>query len=131
MIDGGAVSWNSKKQHIITLSMTEAEYIMATYAVKEALWICMFLTEIIQPLKKPLTIHLDNISVISITKNDEYHPHIKHIDIHYHFICHAIQRGLIHVDYVPMDVMATDMFTKALPHHKVLSLNALIGLHSA
>ena len=38
MIDGGAVSWSSKKQELVTLSMAELEYITATYTAKEALW---------------------------------------------------------------------------------------------
>ena len=36
-IDGSAVSWSSKKQPIMALSMMEAEYIAATHAMKEAL----------------------------------------------------------------------------------------------
>jgi len=130
-IDGGAVSWSSKKQPIIALSTTKAKYIAATHAAKEALWLHTFLAEIVRPLEKPITIHLDNISTISITKNDEYHPRMKHIDLHYHFIRHTVWEGLIHVDYVPTDDMAADMFTKALPQHKVLHLNPMVGLHSA
>ena len=49
-IDGGAVSWSSKKQPIIALSTMEAEYIAATHAAKEALWLCTFLAEITRPL---------------------------------------------------------------------------------
>ena len=45
-INGGAVSWSSKKQSIVALSTTKAEYIAAMHAAKEALWIQMFLTEI-------------------------------------------------------------------------------------
>ena len=130
-IDGGAVSWSLKRQPIVALSTMEAEYIAATHAAKEALWICMFLTEIARPLVKPLTIHLDNFSATSITKNDGYHPRTKHIYIWYHFIHHAVQRGLLHIDYVPTDDMAANMFTKALLHHWVLHMNALIGLRSA
>jgi hypothetical protein len=130
-IDGGAVSWSSKKQGIVALSTTEAEYIAATHAAKEALWLRMFLAEIARPLTRPITIHLDNVSAISITKNDEYHPRTKHIDIRYHFLRHSVQQGLIHVDYVATDDMAADAFTKALPRHKVLHLNTLIGLRSA
>jgi hypothetical protein len=130
-IDGGAVSWSSKKQPIVALSTTEAKYIATTHAAKEALWIRAFLADIACPLEKPITIHLDNISAISITKNNEYHPHTKHIDICYHFIHHATQEGLIHVDYVPTDNMAADMFTKALPWQKVSHLNVMVGLRSA
>jgi hypothetical protein len=39
LVDGGAVSWSSKKQELVTLSTTEAEYVAATHAAKEAVWI--------------------------------------------------------------------------------------------
>ena len=39
LVDGGAVSWSSKKQELVTLSTTEAEYVAATHAAKEAVWL--------------------------------------------------------------------------------------------
>jgi hypothetical protein len=38
LANGGAVSWNTKCQNVISLSTTESEYITATQATKEALW---------------------------------------------------------------------------------------------
>ena len=46
MIDGGAVSWSSKKQELVTLSPTEAEYVATTHAAKEAVWLRRLLTEL-------------------------------------------------------------------------------------
>ena len=37
-IDGGVVSWSSKKQELVTLSMREAEYVAVTHAVKDLMW---------------------------------------------------------------------------------------------
>jgi len=81
MIDGRAISWSLKKQGIIALLMTEAEYVSLTHAVKETLWICTFLTEIARLLCHLTTLFCDNQSPISVTKNDEYHAFTKHIDI--------------------------------------------------
>ena len=39
MVDGGVVSWSSKKQELVTLSTAEAEYITQTHAAKEAIWL--------------------------------------------------------------------------------------------
>eukprot|EP00253_Pinus_taeda_P003571 PITA_03571 len=36
---GGALSWMSKKQYVVALSTTEAEYMVATHASKEAVWL--------------------------------------------------------------------------------------------
>jgi len=40
ILDGGAVSWASKKQELVTLSTTEAKYVAATHAAKEGIWLC-------------------------------------------------------------------------------------------
>ena len=36
---GGAVSWMSKKQSVVALSTTEAEYMAGTHAGKEEVWL--------------------------------------------------------------------------------------------
>ena len=58
-IDGGAMCWSSKKQSVIMLSTTEAEYIAAAHAVKEALWLRTFIMEITRPLTCQVTIYCD------------------------------------------------------------------------
>jgi len=39
LIDSGAVLWRSRKQELITLSTAKSEYVAATHAAKEALWL--------------------------------------------------------------------------------------------
>ena len=39
ILDGGAVSWASKKQELVTLSTMEAKYVAATHAAKEGIWL--------------------------------------------------------------------------------------------
>lgn len=46
MLNGGPVSWCSKRQSIVALSWTEAEYIALTLAAKEATWLRLLLTEL-------------------------------------------------------------------------------------
>jgi len=46
LIDGGAVSWSSRKQELITLSTAEAEYVAATHAAKECIWLRCLIGEI-------------------------------------------------------------------------------------
>ena len=81
----------------MALSTTEAKYIAAMQAAKEALWIQMFLTEIAQPLLHPVTLYCDNQSVISVSKNDQFCVQTKHINIRYHFIQDVAECGLISI----------------------------------
>ena len=53
MIDGGAVSWSSKKQELVTLSTTEAKYVTQTHAAKEAVWLRHLFTELFGPMDGP------------------------------------------------------------------------------
>ena len=68
MINGGAVSWSSKKQELVTLSTAESEYVTATYAAKEALWARRFVSKVFSPITKPLTLYCDSQSAIALTK---------------------------------------------------------------
>jgi hypothetical protein len=55
MIDGSAVLWCTKRQEIISLSTTEAEYVAVTHAMKEALWLTSLLGELYGDFKGPVT----------------------------------------------------------------------------
>lgn len=46
MLNGGPVSWCSKRQATVALSSTEAEYTALTLAAKEATWLRLLLTEL-------------------------------------------------------------------------------------
>lgn len=67
LLDGGAVSWSSKKQEIIALSTTEAEYVAATQATKEAIWLQSLLGETFGKFTGPTTLYGDNQSVIAVS----------------------------------------------------------------
>ena len=117
--DGSAVSWASKKQEIISLSMTESKYVAATHATKEVLWLCSFIGEVLIPIDEPITLFSDNQSTIALTKDHQYHARTKHIDICFHFICWVVDDGKIHLVFCPTNNMVADTLTKALPSPKV------------
>ena len=73
LMNRGAISWSSKKQSLVTLSTAELEYVAATYAAKEALWLCQIIGEIYQPLEKLITFYSDSQSAIALTKDGSYH----------------------------------------------------------
>jgi len=81
MVDGGAVSWSSKKQELVTLSTTEAEYVAVMHAAKEAVWLHRLIGKFFSPPKEPTTLHGDNKSAIALAHGCQYHARTKHIDI--------------------------------------------------
>ena len=131
LIHGGAVSWSAKRQEIIALSTTEAEYIAITHAVKEALWLRLLIFQLFKLDLEPTTLFSDNKSAIELTKDHQFHPQTKHIDIRFHFIWYIVENGSIWLIYCPTDDMIADMLTKALPSTKVKHFASEFGLSSA
>ncbi|THH14812.1 hypothetical protein EW146_g5573 [Bondarzewia mesenterica] len=128
IIDGGAVSWSSKKQEIVSLSTTESEYVTATHAAKEALWLRSLISEILSPATTLTILFSDNQSAIALTQDHQYHARSKHIDIRYHFIRWVVENGALRLIYCPTEDMVADTLTKALPSAKVKHFAAELGL---
>ena len=118
LVDGGAILWGSKKQELVTLSTAESEYVAATYAAKEALWLQHLIGEMLGPLTQPTILFGDNQSAIALTCDGSYHTCTKHIEICYHFIRFTVEDGSIHFLYCPSNDMVADTLTKALPSIK-------------
>jgi hypothetical protein len=67
------VSWISKKQSSISLSIAEAEYIAAATCCTQVLWMKKKLTDIQVEYDEPIPIYCDNTSAINISKNSVMH----------------------------------------------------------
>ena len=124
----GAVSWSSKKQSMVLLSSTEAEYIVQTHTAKEAIWLRSFMSKIHGGKQTALTISCNNQGAIALAKDNKFHLRTKHIDLWYHFIREAVEDGKIMVKYVPTDKNVSDIFTKASPKLKFEWMVDLLGL---
>jgi hypothetical protein len=131
---GSGTVAHSKKQELVTLSKTEAEYVAAMHTAKEAIWLHRLFGEIFPPAQsknKPTHMHLDNKSVIVLaTGLGQYQVRIKHIDIRYHIIHYVIDASTIKLIYCPTNDQTADMLTKALPSLKVKHFAHAMGFHS-
>ena len=81
MLGGTAVSWSSKKQTLVTLLSTEAEYIATLHATKEVVWLRRLLSKLGLNINSPTVLYVDNQSTIAIAHNPEFHDHTKHIEV--------------------------------------------------
>ena len=112
---GCLVSWSSQKQKVIASSSTEAEYYSPSYALREALWIRLFITSLQLSLPTPFPLLCDNQSAIRLANSDVSSPCSKHIDVQYHFIREKIEDGTFETSWIPTADMTADIFTKSLP----------------
>ncbi|CAK1594594.1 unnamed protein product [Parnassius mnemosyne] len=119
MMNGGPVSWASRKQNTVALSTTESEYMAASEAAKEILWLRQLLIDIDEP-QLVITLCIDNQSAIKLIHNPIYHKRTKHIDIRYNFIREKVEQNVINVQYVKSSNQLADFLTKALPSGKFI-----------
>jgi hypothetical protein len=122
------ISWQSTKQRVVALSSCEAEYIAASAAACQSVWLARVLGEILEAVVARPVIRIDNKSAISLVRNPVHHDRSKHIDVRFHFLQECAQVGLIEVDFIRTEDQLADMLTKSLCRTKFEGLCAKIGL---
>ena len=115
-LNGGVVSWKSSKQEPVAYSTTEAGYIAASNAAKEAVWIRKFISDlgIVPSIVDPIELLCDNNGAIAQAKEPRYHQKSKHIQRHYHLIWEIVEREDVKICKVPTLDNVADPLTKAL-----------------
>jgi len=118
IMNGGAICWRSRLQSIVALSSTEAEYVGATPAVQEILWLRDLLCELKMTDSSPSLLNMDNVGAVALTRSAGDSNRTKHIDIHHHFIHSHVEDKRIRIQYTPTDEMIADILTKNLGRMK-------------
>ena len=124
----GAISWSSRLQGIVALSTTKAEFVAATSAGQEILWLCNLFTELGYKITTPSTLFIDNQSALSVAKNPEHHGRMKHLDLHFYWLRNEVEKGSIKVAHLCTDEMPANIMTKSLGQVKVGEMVRMIGL---
>jgi hypothetical protein len=119
-VGGGLISWASKRQETVALSTVEAEYMVFTRAIQQAIWISKFMNEVKLAQKIPVNVFADNTGAIANTQNYKNHNRTKHIDIKYHFTKEKVASGEIGFMYIPSSNNLADILTKPLAREAVM-----------
>ena len=113
MLAGGPITWQCKRQLIVSRSSTESEYRALSGGTQEAVWLHRLLAELLYPCVQSLPsvqsklhtnpdssitqpsidMYCDNQEAIKLSHNPVFHAHTKHIEIHYHFIRERVLGG--------------------------------------
>ncbi|KAL9371604.1 hypothetical protein Peur_036744 [Populus x canadensis] len=130
MLGTGAVSWSSKKQPIVTLSTTEAEFVAAASCACQAIWLRRILEEIQFKQQGATSIYCDNSSTIKLSRNLVLHGRSKHIDVKYHFLRDLAKDEVINLIFCMSEDQVADIFTKPLKTPLFHKLRELLGVCS-
>ncbi|KAJ9561641.1 hypothetical protein OSB04_006801 [Centaurea solstitialis] len=131
-LNGGAISWKSSKQDTIADFTTEAEYIAASDAAKEAVWLGNFITDlrVVASISRSVDIYCDNSGAVAQAKEPREHHKSRHVLRKFHLIREIIGRGDVRICKIPTDDNVADPLTKPLARVKHETHASSIGMQS-
>ena len=128
-ISGGLVSWRSRMQTTVALISMEAEYMAASAATQEALWLTRLLLQLGMRVGLSITLYEDNKYAIMFADQPGDYRTTKHIDTKVNFAREAQTHGFIKLVYVPTAEQLADGMTKDLPFSLFQSICLDQNLH--
>uniref|UniRef100_A0A6N2KS35 Reverse transcriptase Ty1/copia-type domain-containing protein n=1 Tax=Salix viminalis TaxID=40686 RepID=A0A6N2KS35_SALVM len=127
MMGTGVVAWCSKKQAMVTLSTTEAEFISAAVCACQVIWMLRVLNHLGWE-QESCKIYCDNSSTIKLSRNPIMHGRSKHIAIQYHFLRDLAKDGVVELKYCNTQNQTADIMTKPLKLDSFIKLREQLGL---
>ncbi|GKA77188.1 retrovirus-related pol polyprotein from transposon RE1 [Tanacetum coccineum] len=108
------ISWQSKKQTLVSRSSIEAEYRSLADGTYEVTWIQCLLKEFKVNVPTPIPMMCDNASSIALASNPVHHARSKHIEIDCHIMRDKVKAGQILSQYISTKNQLADILTKGL-----------------
>jgi hypothetical protein len=134
LCNNGAISWQSRKQDLVAMSTTEAEYIACSEASREARWLRQLQkdTQVNEASENnPMHIYTDSQGALKhiTTAGGITKARTKHIDVCYHNSRDLHAREIVKYDYVNTNDNPADLLTKALPREKHEKFTRAMGIY--
>jgi hypothetical protein len=113
---GGAISWSSLKQTVMTSSTMYAEFVTCYEAVGQAIWLKKFVPglRVIDSIERPLKLYCDNEPAVLYAHNNKKTKAVKHINIRFYVVKEKIQDQTISLEHISTKKMIVDPLTKDL-----------------
>jgi len=99
----------------VSLSTAEAEYVAATEAAKDVMWVRHLLTAVGMTPKQPTRFFEDNEACIHMSKNPVISGRNKHMELRAHYIRELRQKNCAVLEPCSSQDQVADIFTKNLP----------------
>ena len=130
-LGSGVFSWCCKKQEIVAQSTAEAEVVVATTAVNQALWLRKLLCDLNLKQLNDTEVFVDNQAAIAMSHNPVFHGKTKHFKIKFFFLREVQKEGEGSLIYCRSEDQLADIFTKSLPANKFQLLRQRLGVCSS
>jgi hypothetical protein len=129
MVGGNLVSWGTYVQRVVARSTAEAEYMAASDAAQEVVWLRRLLAELDTPQEGATTVYEDNQGCIAMAGKEDVSKRTKHIDVRYHYVREQVEAEVMALTWVPSAEQIADILTKPLPRTQFRNLRARMGMH--
>ena len=115
LLYGCSVVWWSRRQNSVALSSAEAEYMAASVAGREAIYLRDLLESLGHGVVGPTPMLLDSKSAIDLTRDPVAFKKTKHILRHAYWLRDVVSRNVLAPSHVSTENQLADVLTKALP----------------
>ena len=114
---------------MVALSFTESKYIGLANTEQHLTWLRSFCEKLDKLQDGATELRCDNQVAIILTKDPWFRARSKHIQCKYHSVCDGlVATGEAALLWYPTDDMVADIFTKVLPHYKLMKFCHAMGL---
>jgi hypothetical protein len=110
----------------MALSSCEAEYIAASTASTQSLWLVRLLSDLLDRDTGAVELRVNSMSTLALAKNPVFYERSKHIRVRHHFIRGCLEEGSIKAGYIKDQ--PADLLTKPLGRIRFLELCSKTGM---
>jgi hypothetical protein len=114
-LNGGPISWKSSRQGGVTLSSSEAEFVAASQAGQEVVYVRALLRGFGHCQKGSTEIWEDNAPCIMLRDNPANRDRSRHVDAKVHFLRDPVRDGHIKLAKCAGTQNVSGALTKSLP----------------
>jgi ABC-type branched-subunit amino acid transport system ATPase component len=115
VLNGGPISWKASRQGGVTLSSSEAEFVAASQAGQEVLYLRALLKGFAYLQRGPTGIWENIASCILMSENPTNRERSRHVDVRVHFLRDMVRDGSVKLIKCAGTQNVADALTKSLP----------------
>jgi len=115
MMNAGPISEKSQHQNIVSLSTSEAEFVVAIQAGQEAIYLRETPIDFGYSQTEATLLYENNLACIAMSENPVHRKFSCHFDIRQYFVCKLVLAGVLKLVALRARKMVADALTKSLP----------------
>jgi len=131
MLNGGPISWKSRRKDNVSLSTSEAEFVAASQAGQETIYLREMLTDFGFSPTLATPLYKDNLTCVAMSANPVRRKFFRHIDIRNYYVLELILAGFLKLVPLRTHKMVADALTKSLPSPDFIGHSQIMTGHAS